>query len=62
MYDGIFEEISAPGSTKGSMKNKFYTIIVVEKALSKMDRECVWLCPNKSVINELPMKKMTNLI
>ena len=48
VHDGIVKEIRAPCSTIRSIKNKLCTVIVVRKALSKMDRKRFWLNPNES--------------
>ena len=49
IHDGIVKEICTPCSTITSIKNKLYIVIVVKKALSKMDRKRFWLNPNESV-------------
>ena len=49
VHDGIVKEIRAPCATIRSIKNKLYTLTVVKKALSKMDRKRIWLNANKSV-------------
>ena len=60
VHDGIVKEIRAPCATIRSIKNKLYTLTVVKKALSKMDRKRIWLNANESVgyghpnVNQFP--------
>ena len=49
MHDEIIKEISSLSSTLKSTKNNIYTVNVVIKALSKMDRRHFWSKMNESV-------------